>query len=342
VSVFVHGLGAVSAAGWSVDSMRDALAKGEPLPATSLTQPGLGHPLRVRTVPVPCPRQPWLSHARLRRTSAVSQFTVSACLEALGDDALNVQQGGLRLGIVLCVMTGCVNYSRRFYAETLHDPQTASPLLFPETVFNAPMSHVAALLGSEAISCALVGDPGTFLVGLALGAQWLRTSRVDACLVAGAEEADPMVADAVCRFARGTILSAGAGALYLGLKPRDRFGIHLNTITDAQSYTADSTRDQAIAAVRKQLPRPGPDELLCDGVQGLAKVDAVELRAWSDWRGSRLSPKTVLGEGLAAGSAWQCVAALDALRQGHHAAATVSVVGCNQQAIAARFVAPGK
>ena len=70
-------------------------------------------------------------------------------------------------------MSGSVNYSRRFYDETLKDPATASPLVFPETVFNAPASHLAALLGTTAINYTLVGDPGTFLQGIALAADWL-------------------------------------------------------------------------------------------------------------------------------------------------------------------------
>jgi hypothetical protein len=41
---------------------------------------------------------------------------------------------------------------------------------------------------------------------------------------------------------------------------------------------------------------------------------------------------------LATASAWQCVAALDALRQGQHPASSVSVVGCNEQAIGAHFM----
>ena len=40
---------------------------------------------------------------------------------------------------------------------------------------------------------------------------------------------------------------------------------------------------------------------------------------------------------MAAG-AWQCVAACDAVASGRFAAATVSLVGSNQQAIGARFV----
>jgi hypothetical protein len=45
----------------------------------------------------------------------------------------------------------------------------------------------------------------------------------------------------------------------------------------------------------------------------------------------------MLGEGFVAAAAWQCVAAVDALARQLYQSAYVSVVGCNQQAIAARF-----
>ena len=94
--------------------------------------------------------------------------------------------------------------------------------------------------------------------------------------------------------------------------------------------------------MRAEMPIGKPEHLLCDGTQGLRNPDAAELEAWRDWPGARLPPKMILGEGLAAASAWQCVAAIDALRQRQHPAATVSVVGCNQQAIGAHFCATGK
>jgi hypothetical protein len=50
-----------------------------------------------------------------------------------------------------------------------------------------------------------------------------------------------------------------------------------------------------------------------------------------------MSPKTVLGEGLCAAAAWQCVLAVNSLKEKRHDSALVSVVGCNQQAIGARF-----
>lgn len=92
--------------------------------------------------------------------------------------------------------------------------------------------------------------------------------------------------------------------------------------------------------MRAQLPAGTLTELLCDGLAGVGPYDAAEASAWADWPGARLSIKRLLGESAAA-SAWQCVAAADALARRAHTAATVSVVGCNQQAIGARFARSG-
>jgi 3-oxoacyl-(acyl-carrier-protein) synthase len=376
-NIFIHGIGAVSPAGWGVLPLGEALAKGEPWPTRELDRPGWACPFRVRRVPPPSPRPGFLAHPRLRRARAITQFAVAAALEALGDDAAKVNFGSMRLGIVLCVMTGCVNYSRRFYDETLKDPASASPLVFPETVFNAPASHITALLGTHAINYTLVGDPGTFLQGLALGADWMLNDRVDGCLVVGAEEMDWLTADAYRLFERKVVLSEGAGAVYLrpwgrptagsaeegsrrselsgpfpswegsgvGSAPSVLSGqdsthpvVQLHSITGSHLYCRRQTLARAAKHMRSELPPANPGHLLCDGTQGLRNLDAAELEAWRDWPGSRLSPKRILGEGLAAASAWQCVAAIDTLRQRQHSAATVSVVGCNQQAIGARFV----
>jgi len=215
----------------------------------------------------------------------------------------------------------------------------ASPLVFPETVFNAPASHLAALLGTTSINYTLVGDPGMFLQGLALATEWLLDSRVDGCLVIGAEEIDWLSADAFQRFQRKAIMSEGAGAVYLGREAKNNSALRLESVTDAQSFSSKLTRTEAAQAMRAELPIGAPDQVLCDSRQGLRHLDAAELAAWEKWPGARLSPKILLGEGLAAASAWQCVAALDALALGQFRAATVSVVGVNQQAIGATFSA---
>jgi len=236
-------------------------------------------------------------------------------------------------------MSGCVNYSHRFYDETLKDPATASPVVFPETVFNSPASHLASLLGTTAINYTLVGDPGTVLQGIALAADWLVSGKVDGCLVVGAEERDWLTAEAVYLFASSVEASDGAGALFLRREPGSkRPSVELHSVTECYVFSKKQTRAQAALRACAELDSEAPRQLLCDGLQGVPRLDRDEAAAWKDWPGSRLSVKKVLGEGLMAASAWQCVAAVDALRQKLFSRATVSVVGCNQQAIAAQFI----
>jgi 3-oxoacyl-(acyl-carrier-protein) synthase len=329
--VFIRGIGAVSPAGWGVSSLRNALTAGVPLDVKELERPGWAKPLRVRRVPSAQPRPSFLSHARLRRTSPITHYAVAAVLEALGEDATNAD----RIGIIMCVMSGCVNYSRRFYEETLRDSATASPLVFPETVFNAPSSHLASLLGTTALNYTLVGDPGTFLQGMALAAAWLTSEDIDGCVVVGAEEIDWLTADAYRLFARDIVLADGAGAVYLSRKATAQ-NVRLLEITDSHLFHDGSSQISAALRMASQLGTADAD-LLCESQTGIPKVDRGEIKAWNSWRGSRIAPKTILGEGLMAAAAWQTVAAVDAIQQQKCSTALVSVVGCNQQAIGARF-----
>ncbi len=114
--------------------------------------------------------------------------------------------------------------------------------------------------------------------------------------------------------------------------------VRLHSVTESHLFVRQQNRVRAAKRMRAELPVGTAEHLLCHGTQGLRNPDAAELEAWRDWPGARLAPKMILGEGLAAASAWQCVAAIDALRQRQHPAATVSVVGCNEQAIGAHFV----
>ena len=340
-AIVIRGLGAVSPAGWGVASLRQALEKNEPIPSQPLARPGWNVPLRIRAVPAPAVRPAFFSHARLRRVSPISQFAVAAALEALGlgNEVATTQEGQNRdrMGIIFCVMDGCVNYSRRFYDETLKDPSTASPLVFPETVFNAPASHLAALLGIRGINYTLVGDPGVFLQGLAMAANWIEEGTVDSCLVVGAEEKDWLTADAARLFRSSMILGEGGGAMLLERGGSDSTFVQLQAVTDSFLFAAGQSRQEAAHKMRQQLKESPKDGLLCSSEQNLSSYDDAERRCWEDWTGKRLAPKAILGEGLVACAAWQCVAAVDLLQRGACKNAAVSVVGTNQQAIGARF-----
>jgi 3-oxoacyl-(acyl-carrier-protein) synthase len=337
-AIHVLGCGAVSPAGWGAARLAEAVREGRPLPTTELPRPGKDKPLRIRTVPPPSSRPSFFGHPRLRRSSPIAQYTVAAALEALGPEFTTQGARSHRIGIIYCAMTGCVNFSRRFCDEMFRDPATASPLVFPETVFNAPASHLASLLGGGAHYHTLVGDPGTFLQGIALAANWLETDGMDSCLILGAEERDWLVTEAFQLFDPEAILGEGAGALHLGREPRPTTGgIELGAVTRPHLFTRRQSRATAAQRARQDLP-PSPDRsVLCDGQQGIPRLDQDESVVWGNWAGPRISPKRVCGEGLMAAAAWQCVAAVEALNHSDCVAADVSVVGHNQQAIAARF-----
>ncbi|MDB6033221.1 MAG: Beta-ketoacyl synthase [Verrucomicrobiales bacterium] len=336
-SVFVCGLGAVSPAGWGVEALRHALQGETTMPVSELSRPGWDRGVFVRRVPAPAPRPAFLAQARLRRSSPISHFVVGAALEALGTDAPAVAAGTLRLGIVLCVMSGCVNYSKRFYDETLKDPSTASPLVFPETVFNAPCSHLSALLGATGLSYTMVGDPGTFVQGLALAGQWLVNGEADGCLVIGAEECDWITADAFRHFQREFVLSEGSGAVYLKTGEAPESSVELEGVTDSFSFINYETRLSAAKRMRAELPEGTGEDILCESTQGLAALDAPEIRAWQNWPGKRIAPKKIFGEGLTAATAWQSVAGIQRLAEQKSGKCLVSVAGCNQQVIGACF-----
>lgn len=260
----------------------------------------------------------------------MAHYGVGAALEALGAEASLVNAGRLRLGIVACTTTGSISYSRRFYEEVLHDPATAGPMIFPETVFNSAASHLAACVGSTALNYTLVGDAGTFLQGLALAAEWMENELVEACVVIGAEEPDWTAADALRLFDRQTVYATGAGALYLKRQPASTVAVELSAVTDSFAATRVPSRNEAARRMRAQLPAGAPDELLCASEPGQP--------AWAGWPGKVLTTKEILGEAFVAVGAWQCVAACDAIQMSNCAAANVSVTGPNSQAIAARFI----
>ena len=306
-AIFLSGFGAVSPAGWGMNAVFDASGAAAWPPPQTLERPGWPRPLRVRRVPAPAPRPAWTAHARMRRAAAISQFALGAAMEALG----GATSGGPP-GVVFCTTCGGVNYSRRFYDEVLRDPAVASPLLFPETVFNAPASHLAAVLATSAPNYTLVGDAGVFLHGLALAAGWLADGRVERCLVVAAEEADWINADALRHFQKSATLAEGAGAVLLTRERTALTWAALECVTDPEPFGAGAARPARAAALRRV---------------------AAALPAGAAVGTAHAQP----GEAFAAGAAWQVLGAIHTARTQQLPRATVLVPGAYQEAIGASF-----
>ncbi len=170
---------------------------------------------------------------RLRRSSNISCFAAAAGLAALENAGVEITPDAAETtAVVFAIASGGVIYTRKFYDQIVKQgANAASPLLFPETVYNAPASHLAALLGSNGMSYTIVGDGSVGISAIKFAEQLLETTDVERCVVVGAEEIDWVLCEAYrewrltsakptialnARKPRGTLLAEGAGALVLG------------------------------------------------------------------------------------------------------------------------------
>lgn len=324
----ITGTGAVSPAGWGVPALMEALDSGTRPPLSELSRerkhgpPVVTSVLRVPAAPSTLPKSP-----RLRRVSPISKFAAAAAIEALGPGrAAKAAAGELRLGVVCALVNGCVNYSNRFFGEVLADPSVASPILFPETVFNAPSSHLSALFNSTAPNDTILGDSAEIFTAMEIATEWLSRGDCDGVLVVAPEEIDWLSSEALKFYSRDYLPSEGAAAVYLetGNEGPQLVGIPDPVLLGPGTGRAKALRDLVQATGAADDGRT----LLADSRSGVARFDRHEAAAWS---GPRLSVREILGESFAASSGLQLVAAIEHLRRGTADRALVTSLGGNEQ-----------
>lgn len=303
--IHIRGVGAVSAAGWSGADLLRVVREGMPLPTSNCVRPGDERPwpCAARLVPPPPPEKA-ARHPRLRRASAITRYSVAAAVEAMTDAGHDPAAPPKGLGILFTMMNGCVNYTGRFYQEVLQNPAQASPLIFPETVFNAPASHVASFLGVDGAVSTLVGSSNTIMEAFDAAACWLRTGLVEECLLIAAEECDWLSAEALTYYHPKLVASEGAAALLLSTKGQ---GPQVRNVIGPLCYTGWEERAALLPVLAEQTAaRIDGGAVLIDDQCGIARIDRAEAGAWSagGWKATR-SPKQVLGECMGASTALQ-------------------------------------
>jgi len=331
--IHIRGVGAVSSAGWSADDLLRSVREGNPLPTVNCARPGDERtwPCPVRLVPPPPPDKT-ARHPRMRRSSAITRYSVAAALGALADAGHDPAALPPGLGILFVMMNGCVNYTGRFFNEVLQNPAQASPLIFPETVFNAPASHIASFLGIDGVVSTLVGSSNAIVEALDTAAFWIRSGIVEECLIIAAEECDWLSAEALTYYHPKLIASEGAGALLLSAKSN---GPQVREVIGPHCYTSWDERAALLpdlaAQTRAKLTGAA---ILIDDCCGIGRIDRAEQAAWSGahWQTVR-SPKLILGESMGASSALQLVLGTLEARDTHQPV-VVSMPGANTAAYA--------
>src|SRR4051794_11561389 len=201
MSVHIAGRGWVTPLGSGLAEVWEQICAGKGPALEAIDGPGGTKPYSCFRVPASA-LQKLPVHPRLRRGSAISRFAAAAAAAALDDARETFGEIDVsRMAVVFAVSNGGVIYTKRFYSDIVSaGAGAASPLLFPETVFNAPASHVAALFGVTGPTYTLVGDAAVGLSALNMAVELMRNDALDSCLVVAAEEADWLLCDAYAKW----------------------------------------------------------------------------------------------------------------------------------------------
>jgi 3-oxoacyl-(acyl-carrier-protein) synthase len=317
MSLRIAGMSWVTPLGSDLHDVWQRLLAGETAPVEILENERNGARYLVRRVPS---TTPFPSHPRLRRASAISRFAAAAGLTALRQ-AKQPLPSLDRIALVFAISNGGVIYTRRFYADIVNaGAQSASPLLFPETVFNAPASHLAAILGITGASYTVVGDGAVGIFALKMAEDLILSADVDACLVVAAEEIDSLVCEAYRQWrflrdpkkpetGRGMIMSEGAGAVLL---KRSNGGIEIDQVVPGANFFR---RSEASARLGCAVARLKNKIGFCVGSGNGTFIDRAERAAVGE-KMPLYSPKIALGESVGASVFWQLITAAKALETG--------------------------
>lgn len=271
---------------------------------------------------------------RLRRSSVISHFAVAAARDALAGTSLT-EKDMASLPLLFVAGDGSVAYTRRFYQDVVARGLAAgSPLLFPETVYNAPASHVAAALGLNDEALTFVGDGAAALATLASASALLRSRQERRCLVVAAQELDRISASAYHRWHldRDLLPSEGAAALLLESSAETSGIIFTHS---GYSFRSNDDGGRKLTKILKEIP---PDCVpdACISSMASSKVALKEREVISSVfpEISFISSGPFLGESLAASAMQQVVLAHRLVSTGCHRRVLVATIGYHGQVCA--------
>ena len=125
-----------------------------------------------------------------RRLSRLSRLAVAASIEAIEDSGLDISdQNRYRIGVVFGTAFGSTHQTDAFFVSLLdHGPRAAEPILFPDTVPNAPASHVAMYHRLQGPNCTFCQNHLSGECALAYGLSLLEQGQLDVVVVGGVDE----------------------------------------------------------------------------------------------------------------------------------------------------------
>ena len=206
--VAVTGLGCVSVRGAGREELADAFARAEvEFPEIDRDQ-GYHLDFSARTGGLVSPEtlHPWLKPMQARRMSPPSRLAVVASRIALADADLPPEGPGedgqdSKTGVFLATAYGPSSYTERILKQIfLEGPQAVSPMLFTESVANAPAAQLALGIKATGPNVTLTQRDTGPLLAVAMARRALNQGRISRALVGGVDELNPLLHAVLDRF----------------------------------------------------------------------------------------------------------------------------------------------
>lgn len=136
----------------------------------------------------------YMSPNAYRRMGRVSRMAVAASIEALEDSKLALETMDKdRIGVIMGTAYGSSSHVEDFFVSLLREgPRGAQPFLFPETVPNAPASHIAMFHGITGPNTTFCQNDISAENAILYAVNLLSQNIVDVVFVGGADELTAM------------------------------------------------------------------------------------------------------------------------------------------------------
>jgi 3-oxoacyl-[acyl-carrier-protein] synthase II len=339
-TIVITGLGTVGAYGSGAEGLGQALASAEPPRLSDLDRSAgyhLAQGARTAFLVDPSGLREWLSPGEARRMSPPSRLAVAAARMAFRGAGWSEGPPDERTGVAVSTAFGPSSYSEGLLRQILLEgPESASPILFMESVANAPAAQIAIASRARGPSVTICQREAGPLLAVGQAAADVAAGRVPRALAGTVDEMTPLLHSLLDRFGAVTrnggpqgmevarpldrrragylaaegstvlLLESAEGARERGVNPLARVAAWGSAFDPTAPSVGWGTGYSGLArALRRSLeragiPLPRIDRIVtgASGSRGGDRVEALMLReAWGDVPlPPVLAPKSVTGE----------------------------------------------
>lgn len=188
----------------------------------------------------------YMVYRRLRRAAMISKYAIASVKLARDDAQITISDNN-RVSVLTNVTHGALNYTQEFHKSIVTEgPGLQSPVLFSDSVLNAPSSNISLCFGIKGPVHSLIGGTTTVIKSLQLAAQMIRRGFVDKSIIVACEELNELSTHYYSKHGINKI-AEGAGALIVETDTKDK--ISYSVLSATASYFIPSHPRLALAKV---------------------------------------------------------------------------------------------